>query len=592
MSKIKINVERQLINMANKCDSRTSQGGTHAPRSLNSDEGRSWPDPDNLDQMLSCSFKRPQERVNKARTVERWARGKTVGGKTKAKAIDLNVLQINLQGGFENKCLELAKLLNEKRVHIVLAQEVSTQENPEWKMIGYESFLCECRKQGRLCRTSAVLVRKDLRATVQALNTSGKTCAQKVELMCGNEVINIINWYQPPSDKIVTLKLDGGKGDTIYKKLIIAGDANANHPTFGYKQECPVGRWLVDLCAATNLTSLVSTDTPTTFLSSTGNESRPDQAIVSADILDRVERNVLEDIGSDHLPSLITVRKAIKVDRGAQKNRWNFKKAKWHEFTKELEKKLNEFSENRDTLSIEEREKRLIDAILQSAKRHIPRGHVRRFKPHWNAELDAAVKRRRTQREVYRKKPSLTNRSRYNALTRRAKRVSSGEKVNSWCTKCTSLNDAKDFGEAWKFLNRLQGKRSSGSVQPIRVNNVATVNRRREAEALNRHFSRVSRVEKSKDIDLKNREERRAHPCKASVGETSLEASFTMIELERALRQSKKGKSPGADGIMAEMLCKLSPKGKAHLLRLFNDTWTSGKLPNAWRKATIYSADS
>ena len=86
------------------------------------------------------------------------------------------------------------------------------------------------------------------------------------------------------------------------------------------------------------------------------------------------------------------------MDRGAQKNRWNFKKAKWYEFTKELEKKLNEVSENRDTLSIEEREKRLVDAILQSAKRHIPRGHVRRFKPHWAAELDSVVKTRRTQR--------------------------------------------------------------------------------------------------------------------------------------------------------------------------------------------------
>ena len=72
--------------------------------------------------------------------------------------------------------------------------------------------------------------------TVRALITTGKTCAQKVELMCGNEVITIVNWYQPPSDKSVSLKLDGNKGDTVYKKLIIAGDANANHPNFGYKQ--------------------------------------------------------------------------------------------------------------------------------------------------------------------------------------------------------------------------------------------------------------------------------------------------------------------------------------------------------------------
>ena len=35
---------------------------------------------DNIDNILSNSFKKPQERVIKARTVERWAGGKTVRG--------------------------------------------------------------------------------------------------------------------------------------------------------------------------------------------------------------------------------------------------------------------------------------------------------------------------------------------------------------------------------------------------------------------------------------------------------------------------------------------------------------------------------
>ena len=580
MSNNNITVELVTHSTTKRCESLT--GRCSGPRNENTVTDQTSPD---LDAMLSQSFRRPQERAKRVRRTTKWSKGREVNGNAKVR--DLNIVQINLQGSAEKRDLELIKLLSEHKAHVVLAQEVSLQSTINWNVTGFETFLCGCREQGRACRTSAVLVKKGHRATVRALKSNTGTCAMKVELACGREVVTLINWYQAPSDKKVCLDLGESHSGPTFRNLIIAGDANANHPDFGYTRECETGKWIVDLCSSTNMTSLVTKTTPPTFLSSTGKETRPDQAIVSADILDRVERTILRDVGSDHLPSLIKLKNQMHRGEKNSRSSWNFKKANWHKYTCELEQKLDTNSETLANQSTNECEKFLTDTIMKCAKRNIPRGTVKRFKPFWNKELNDAVVRRQDQRERFRERPTISNRRKYNALTRRSKCISRNSKIESWRSKCTEINDSKDFGQAWKFLNRIKGKRNSGTVQAIRVDDKVSENSRKEAEALNRHFSRTSRVTKSKEIDLENREERRAHLCKASVGQRTFEVPFTKTELEKALSQSKKGKSPGSDGVMVEMLCKLGPKAKAYLLRLYNETWNSGKLPNSWRKATL-----
>ena len=62
---------------------------------------------------------------------------------------------------------------------------------------------------------------------------------------------------------------------------------------------------------------------------------------------------------------------------------------------------------------------------------------------------------------------------------------------------------------------------------------------------------------------------------------------LTSRELNIAVRQLKKGKSPGPDKIHYEMLQNLGSKGMAMVLNLFNRTWKDGCLPKAWKLATI-----
>ena len=199
--------------------------------------------------------------------------------------------------------MQVRKLLHEKDIQIILAQETLLGEGDGYSLPGYLMAQCECRSKGKPCRGVATFIRKDMRATVENLKSATGTDEQKVSVW--SEKYEIYNWYQSPSDKRVDLDL--GEGKFNFQRTVIAGDANAHHPLFGYAETDVAGQWLEDLANSTNLTSLVSTKTPYTFIHARGAEYRPDQALVSSDMLEICTRKVLEDVGSDHLPSLLTV---------------------------------------------------------------------------------------------------------------------------------------------------------------------------------------------------------------------------------------------------------------------------------------------
>ncbi|GFO48539.1 selectin protein,pol protein [Plakobranchus ocellatus] len=113
----------------------------------------------------------------------------------------------------------------------------------------------------------------------------------------------IYNWYQPPSDKRVLLDLS--QSDVVYRRTIIAGNANAHHQVFGYENSDAAGQWIVGLTGSSNLTSLVTERSDPTFLHPKGGQYRPDVDKVSPDLVETVRREVLEEVGSDYLPSHI-----------------------------------------------------------------------------------------------------------------------------------------------------------------------------------------------------------------------------------------------------------------------------------------------
>ena len=74
---------------------------------------------------------------------------------------------------------------------------------------------------------------------MENLELRGSSDAQRVTVWWNGTKFSIYNWYQAPSDKTVTLDL--GSADYIFQRTIVAGDAYAHHPAFGYKESYQTG---------------------------------------------------------------------------------------------------------------------------------------------------------------------------------------------------------------------------------------------------------------------------------------------------------------------------------------------------------------
>ena len=121
-----------------------------------------------------------------------------------------------------------------------------------------------------------------------------------------------------------------------------------------------------------------------------------------------------DEIGSDHLPILIKIKRQEKTN-AKRKTFWNYRKANWNEYARVTD---NGFSLIDVTIdSIDKISADICQAISAAAKSTIPQGSHKKFKPFWTPELHTAIKARRQARNAVQKNPSAENRKNNNKCT-------------------------------------------------------------------------------------------------------------------------------------------------------------------------------
>ena len=95
----------------------------------------------------------------------------------------LRILQINVRRSENLRQLEFQKLINDNKVHVILAQETLLGEKT-CTYPGFEVITCKRHERERRCQGLATLIRRDLRAQVTNLDCcSGGTDAQRDNIM-------------------------------------------------------------------------------------------------------------------------------------------------------------------------------------------------------------------------------------------------------------------------------------------------------------------------------------------------------------------------------------------------------------------------
>ena len=369
----------------------------------------------------------------------------------------LNILQWNAEGLGVNKPLELKKVMKDKQIHIALIQETKLRNKLPPSFPGYDIYQCDCKDP---CQGLMTLIRSDMQATVSKVQTNDRNDIHHIHLWQDGRKYTIYNIYSPPN-----VPFDAKLQEIHFKKTILAGDTNGHSPVWGYEDTNPSGKNIEELVNSTNLILLQNKDTkPTLFHRPSGKTFRPDHTMVSADLDEDYHMEVLEDLGSDHLPIHISINTKQGGNTKKREPRWNYSKADWNSFRNATD---DLFSRLDNTTSIEKQLSDFTEAILKAANCSIPKGNREKHHLIWSNELQEAINIRKKARKAAEKNPTMENKREYNICSAKTKLISRNLKKATWERKTGSLDMRKDGKKAWRLLDKLSGKNKRCNPVPF-----------------------------------------------------------------------------------------------------------------------------
>ncbi|KAG8185314.1 hypothetical protein JTE90_013005 [Oedothorax gibbosus] len=133
------------------------------------------------------------------------------------------------------------------------------------------------------------------------------------------------------------------------------------------------GQTVEDFIDSNAMFLMYNPNDPNTFIHYCGSSTNPDLAMVSTNIADQYAKTVIGDPGSGHRMTKLTFEMKTKVKNCVPRVMWNFKKAKWNDFTTLAQTLVQEIPND---LTPYQEAKAFSDALKTSAKKNIPRGRI------------------------------------------------------------------------------------------------------------------------------------------------------------------------------------------------------------------------
>ncbi|KAI5725988.1 hypothetical protein M8J77_022473 [Diaphorina citri] len=497
----------------------------------------------------------------------------------------LTVLQWNAGGITSGKRTELQQIISTQNVDVFCIMEANlTDQNPNFSFNGYTLHVLPKARQ--IASGILVGVKLGLMATfsiIKEMQHNDTIEITRTDIWKNGEHYKIYSCYNPPknSPDLTSIKTD--------PKTIIIGDFNAHSKSWGYKDQDCAGKILEDFVNTNPIEVIYKpTDTPT-FLYHNGSCTNPDLLLVSSDIADYTTRRVLDDPGSGHrvILAIIESKKDQKHEDIPVPTRWNFKKAKWQNFTNDLEEKMGnmEMDNNKSTDSIN---KEICNSILQSARKYIPRGKVKKYKHFWSKKLDNLKKARNIARRKAEKTKITEDLIIWRRKTAELKKEIYTAKKNSFHKFVETMDYRKDGRKAYNFISSIRNKPKNKN--PIVHKGHQITDDKKIATAFNVGYTTKYQIPKKfKKMERKIRRKIRSGKHQPSFLHSETEVfskKFTRTELNQSINKLKTKSSPGSDKIYTEFLKHLGPKARSTLLEFINTVWQKS-VPAEWKKATI-----
>ena len=224
----------------------------------------------------------------------------------------------------------------------------------------------------------------------------------------------------------------------------------------------PPWRGSIRLSHLVSLLPLNNPDTPTLLYCFSGSRSSPDVFFAPFSLVLSCSWEVLQDLGFDHLPILLSISLSPAFRPNERPPSFNFQKACWDGFASYFDShcpSTEEYSSLSSAAAL------FTSLALNAAKSSIPFGRIKRPpKAWWSAEVEEAVSERRKAFAAAHR--SDENRQAYISASRRASSVIAKAKAEAWQTTCSSLSPKSNPKSVYSLFRSVASLSSSSPNFP------------------------------------------------------------------------------------------------------------------------------
>ena len=249
------------------------------------------------------------------------------------------------------------------------------------------------------------------------------------------------------------------------RNLFILGDFNCHHPLWDSRVTSnPRREEVFDWIISSDLLPLNDPDTSTVLHRSSGSRSSPDISFAPSSLALSCSWEVLQDLGSDHLPILLSIPLSPVFRPNECPPSFNLQKACWDGFASYIDSHCPS-AEKYSSLSLFSAAALFTSLALKAAKSSIPFGRIKRPPiAWWSAEVEDAVSERC-------KAFSAAHRSNegcqaYISTSRRALSVIAKAKAEAWQMTHSSLLPTSNPKSVHSLLRSIAGSPSSSPNFP------------------------------------------------------------------------------------------------------------------------------
>ena len=293
---------------------------------------------------------------------------------------------------------------------------------------------------------------------------------------------------------------------------------------------------------------------------------------------------MLQDLGSDHLPILLSVPLSPFFCPNERPPSFNFQKARWDGFASYFDSHCPS-AEDYASLFLSSAAALFTSLALNVTKSSIPFGRIKRHpKAWWSAEVEGAVRERRKAFAASHRNDA--DRQAYISASRRASSVIAKAEAEAWQTTCTSLSPKSNAKTVYFLLRSIAGSPSLYSSS----HSFPNCSSLREsalvyAAYLRSHFS----VSQPKALCSRARgylSELRRATC-PQESHSSFCSPFSSTELLAAASNLSSSTATGPDKVAYPMLKHLPHSGMDFLLHIFKLSWSLHSFPSIWKTSSI-----